>query len=506
MSEMVGSIGSGGVADQQSAAAKARESSDIRKVAVASAIGNMIEYYDFTLYATATALVFNKIFFPSTDPLVGSLLAFATFFVGYCARPLGGVLFGHFGDRVGRKTALLLTILIMGLGTFLIGFMPTYEQVGVLAPICLIGLRLLQGIGIGGEYGGGMTMTVEHAPADRRGFFSSLVHVGVPAGFLIPIALLGLLSNSMSEGDFLAWGWRIPFLFSIVLVGIGIFIRFRISETPAFKRVLNEEGAASVPVVEAMRNHPGNILFGIGAKIAESGLFNIYAVFAITYCKTKHWPAQPDHPQRRSGRLRAGMPDVARFRSALGPDRAASCLCRRDDLPGRARARVLPDAQHRAHWHDLACDRARSRARPRLGLWRARCLLLGAVPGAHPLQRPVAGAAVRADSRRRPVAADRDSAPRRIRLTLVGCRLHGRHGVILRCLHVRSPPASGGNLSRSSLSKIAGPIKEAHKIAQEIPRRLPRRTLDAVASKLARAGWRSRRSYVGSRQPRPFGG
>ncbi|MCK1459666.1 MHS family MFS transporter [Bradyrhizobium sp. 2] len=284
---MVGSIGSGRVADQGAAAIKARESSDIRKVAVASAIGNMIEYYDFTLYATATALVFNKIFFPSTDPLVGSLLAFATFFVGYCARPLGGVLFGHFGDRVGRKTALLLTILIMGLGTFLIGFMPTYEQVGVLAPICLIGLRLLQGIGIGGEYGGGMTMTVEHAPTDRRGFFSSLVHVGVPAGFLIPIALLALLSTSMSEGDFLAWGWRIPFLFSIVLVGIGIFIRFRISETPAFKRVLNEEGAASVPVVEAVRNHTGNILFGIGAKIAESGLFNIYAVFVITYCKTK---------------------------------------------------------------------------------------------------------------------------------------------------------------------------------------------------------------------------
>jgi MFS family permease len=142
-----------------------RGSGDIRKVALASAIGNMIEYYDFTLYATATALVFNKVFFPSSDPLVGSLLAFATFFVGYCARPLGGVLFGHFGDRVGRKTALLLTILIMGLGTFLIGFMPTYAQIGVLAPISLIVLRLIQGIGIGGEYGGGMTMTVEHAPA-----------------------------------------------------------------------------------------------------------------------------------------------------------------------------------------------------------------------------------------------------------------------------------------------------------------------------------------------------
>ncbi|KMO37895.1 MFS transporter [Methylobacterium variabile] len=269
------------------ATADPQESNDIRTVAVASAIGNMIEYYDFTLYATATALVFNKIFFPSDDPLVGSLLAFATFFVGYCARPLGGVIFGHFGDRVGRKTALLLTMLIMGAGTFLIGLMPTYGQVGVLAPICLIVLRLLQGIGIGGEYGGGMVMTVEHAPADRRGFYSSLVHIGVPAGFLIPIALLGLLSTTMSEAEFLAWGWRLPFLFSIVLVGIGLFIRFKVSETPAFQRVLAEEGRAGVPVVEAVRNHSGNILFGIGAKIAESGLFNIYAVFVITYCVTK---------------------------------------------------------------------------------------------------------------------------------------------------------------------------------------------------------------------------
>ncbi|GJD53917.1 Fosfomycin resistance protein AbaF [Methylobacterium crusticola] len=287
MSRTYEAVGPGTLASRAGAATEPQESNDIRTVAVASAIGNMIEYYDFTLYATATALVFNKIFFPSSDPLVGSLLAFATFFVGYCARPLGGVLFGHFGDRVGRKTALLLTMVIMGLGTFLIGLMPTYGQVGVLAPICLIVLRLLQGIGIGGEYGGGMVMTVEHAPANRRGFYSSLVHVGVPAGFLIPIALLGLLSTTMSEADFLAWGWRIPFLFSIVLVGIGLFIRFKVSETPAFRRVLAEEGRAGVPVIEAVRHHSGNILFGIGAKVAESGLFNIYAVFVITYCVTK---------------------------------------------------------------------------------------------------------------------------------------------------------------------------------------------------------------------------
>ncbi|HYZ33095.1 MAG TPA: MFS transporter [Crenalkalicoccus sp.] len=264
-----------------------RGSSQMTRVALASAIGNMIEYYDFTLYATATALVFNKIFFPSADPMVGSLAAFATFFVGYCARPLGGILFGHFGDRIGRKTSLLLTILIMGLGTFLIGLMPSYEQIGILAPICLLILRALQGIGIGGEYGGGMVMTVEHAPPQRRGFFSALVHVGVPAGFLIPIVLLTLLSTSMDEVSFLSWGWRLPFLFSIALVGVGLFIRFRISETPAFRQVLQQERPADLPVLEVVRDHHRNAILGIGAKIAESGLFNIYAVFAITYCVTK---------------------------------------------------------------------------------------------------------------------------------------------------------------------------------------------------------------------------
>ena len=257
---------------------------DMRKVALASAMGNTIEYYDFTLYATATALVFNKIFFPNDNPLIGTLAAFATFFVGYCARPIGGIVFGHFGDRIGRKTALLLTMIIMGAGTFLIGLVPSYDTIGIWAPISLLLLRLAQGIGIGGEYGGGMVMTVEHAPPEQRGFYSSLVHVGVPAGFLIPIALLGILSTQMSEAAFLSWGWRLPFLFSIVLVALGLFIRFQISETPAFKRIQEQGETATLPVVEAVRDHRYNVILGIGAKIAESGLFNIYAVFAITYC------------------------------------------------------------------------------------------------------------------------------------------------------------------------------------------------------------------------------
>ena len=258
-------------------------SRDMRKVATASAIGTMIEYYDFTLYTTATALVFNKIFFPSYDPLIGSLAAFTTYFVGYCGRPLGGILFGHFGDRVGRKIMLLITLMIMGIGTFLIGLIPPYAQIGIWAPILLVLLRILQGIGIGGEYGGGMTMMVEHAPANKRGFYSSLVHIGVPAGFLVPIILIGALDTTLSEESFLAWGWRIPFLLSVVLLAVGIFIRFHIAETPSFKRVLQTGSRVNIPALEAIKYHRKNVLYGIGAKIAESGLFNIYAVFAISY-------------------------------------------------------------------------------------------------------------------------------------------------------------------------------------------------------------------------------
>lgn len=264
------------------------DSSAFARVALASAIGTAVEYYDFTLYATATALVFNRVFFVTKDPLVGSLAAFATFFVGYCARPLGGIVFGHFGDRVGRRTMLLLTVLIMGLGTALIGLIPSYATIGIWAPILLLVLRLLQGIGIGGEYGGGMVMTVEHAPPQYRALCASLVHIGVPAGFLIPIALLGGLAAMLPNDQFLAWGWRVPFLASMLLVGLALFIRFRISESPAFEAAINNEPPPAVPALEAIRRHWLSIILGIGAKIAESGLFNIYAVFAITYAVTVH--------------------------------------------------------------------------------------------------------------------------------------------------------------------------------------------------------------------------
>ena len=267
-----------------------RESGDnkiLAKVAFASAIGTAIEYYDFTLYATATATIFGRVFFPDADPFAGSLAAFAAFFVGYCARPLGGLVFGHFGDRLGRKYVLVVTILIMGLGTVLVGLMPTYAQIGIWSPLGLVAVRILQGIGIGGEYGGGMSMLVEYAPIRRRGFFSSLMHIGVPAGFLLPIVLLGSLSKGLSNEQFLDWGWRVPFLLSVTLVGLGLFIRAHISETPIFKEMQHSEIPAALPLLEAVQNRGRSILLAIGAKIAESGLFNIFAVFTVSVVAIK---------------------------------------------------------------------------------------------------------------------------------------------------------------------------------------------------------------------------
>src|SRR3712207_5131329 len=200
------------------------QTSSIRQVALASFIGTAIEWYDFFLYGTAAALVFGQLFFPEATPLQGTFLAFATYGVGFFARPVGGIVFGHYGDRIGRKAMLVLSLLIMGVATFLIGLLPTFEQVGVLAPILLVALRFLQGIGIGGEWGGAVLMAVEHSPEGRRGFYGSWPQMGVPAGLLLG-NLVFLAATTFIPGD---WAWRVPFLLSIVLVGVGLFIRLKI--------------------------------------------------------------------------------------------------------------------------------------------------------------------------------------------------------------------------------------------------------------------------------------
>ena len=258
---------------------------EIRKVALASAVGTTIEWYDFFLYNTFAALVFNKLFFPSFDPLVGTMLAFTTALVGFIARPVSGIIFGHFGDRLGRKKMLILTLLIMGIGTFLIGLLPTYDSIGVWAPVLLLVLRICQGVGVGGEWGGAVLMAVEHAPTGRRGFYGSWPQIGVPAGLALATGMVALLTQLPGDMFMQGW-WRVAFLISLLLVAIGIYIRLKIMETPAFQRVQATQTVSRVPFVDLMRQHWKQVLLGMGCRYIEGVTFNIYGVFVIAYIVT----------------------------------------------------------------------------------------------------------------------------------------------------------------------------------------------------------------------------
>jgi MHS family shikimate/dehydroshikimate transporter-like MFS transporter len=260
------------------------------RVAFASSIGTIVEWYDFFIYATASALVFNKLFFPSFDPLVGSLVALATYGAGFFARPIGGLLFGYIGDRYGRKGALVTTLLIVGIATFVIGVMPTYETIGVAAPIVLLIIRLLHGFGIGGEQGNAILITCEHAPAARRGFFGSWVQLGAPTGFVLPLGIFALLTSTLSEADFLGWGWRIPFLLSLLLVAIGLYIRVNLSESPLFVKARARHKDEAHPLATVLRTHPRALIFGCGAKIAESTVFTTFAVLIVAYATSRGIP------------------------------------------------------------------------------------------------------------------------------------------------------------------------------------------------------------------------
>jgi len=256
----------------------------LRKVVAASMIGTTIEWYDFFLYGTAAALVFNKLFFPASEPLVGTMLAFATYALGFAARPLGGVVFGHFGDRIGRKKLLMLSLMLMGGATILIGCLPTHGQVGVLAPIMLIALRLVQGFAVGGEWGGAVLIVAEHGDAARRGFWTSWPQAGVAAGSLLASGMLATMAALQSEADFLAWGWRLPFLLSAVLIGVGWWIRATVDESPAFREVAKEvANLPKAPALEAIRRRPLRLVIGGGLKFAENISYYIVTVFSITY-------------------------------------------------------------------------------------------------------------------------------------------------------------------------------------------------------------------------------
>jgi MFS transporter, MHS family, shikimate and dehydroshikimate transport protein len=257
-------------------------SPSIRKVALASLIGTSVEWYDFFLYGTASALIFARLFFPTFDPLTGTLAAFGTFAVGFAARPIGGIVCGHFGDRIGRRSMLVVTLLIMGIATFLIGLLPTYHQVGIWAPILLVLLRIAQGFGLGGQWGGAVLIAVEHSPKGKRGFYGSWPQIGLPVGLLLSTLVFGLISR-LPEEALLAWGWRVAFLVSIVLVGVGLYIRLSVAEPPVFAEVRQTHTTSRMPILEALRRHPKNIALVMGARIAENGAFYLFSVFVLTY-------------------------------------------------------------------------------------------------------------------------------------------------------------------------------------------------------------------------------
>jgi MFS transporter, MHS family, shikimate and dehydroshikimate transport protein len=264
------------------AATPIEKTNEIKRVVVSSAIGTAVEWYDFLIYGTASALVFNKLFFPLSDPALSTIAAFGTYAVGFLARPLGAAVFGHFGDRVGRKAMLVMTLVIMGVGTFLIGLLPTYRQIGIAAPILLVVLRLVQGIGIGGEWGGAVLMVTENAPAKNRGLLGSMVQMGWPVGNLAAIGMFAMLSQ-VPESDFLAWAWRIPFLVSIVLVAMGLYIRLQLEETPVFRNIQAKNKVAKLPVVEVLARHRRSFFTAVGLKVSEISYAIIGGVFTISY-------------------------------------------------------------------------------------------------------------------------------------------------------------------------------------------------------------------------------
>jgi MFS family permease len=258
----------------------------LRRAVIASTIGTTIEWYDFFIYGTVTGLVFAKLYFPQSDPLTGTLQAFAIYAVGFVARPVGAAIFGHYGDRLGRKAALIATLLLMGIATFLVAFVPGYARIGIWGAVILTVLRTVQGIGVGGEWGGSVLMSMEWARTNaHRGFIAAWPQFGVPAGlFLANLAVLAF--SAMSGPQFLTWGWRIPFILSIILVGVGLYIRLGILETPAFARLVAENKVERTPIIEVIKRQPREIVLTALVRLGEQAPFYIFTAFVFTYGTT----------------------------------------------------------------------------------------------------------------------------------------------------------------------------------------------------------------------------
>jgi len=254
-----------------------------RRAVVASTVGTTIEWYDFFLYGTAAALVFPKIFFPGNSQFAGVLASFSTLFVGFAARPVGAAIFGHFGDRVGRKTTLVTTLILMGVATFCIGLLPGQASIGIAAPILLVLLRIAQGIGVGGEWGGSVLMSMEWGSKKRRGLMASFPQLGVPIGLLLSTGMIKLMTSVLSPADFDSWGWRVPFLVSFVLVLIGLYVRLRVMESPQFTEVKKSEAVVRQPFVQVLKEHPMEILTSAFVRLSEQAPFYLFITFVLTY-------------------------------------------------------------------------------------------------------------------------------------------------------------------------------------------------------------------------------
>lgn len=256
-----------------------------RKILVASLVGSSIEWFDYFLYGTVAALVFNQVFFVNEDPTVGLLLAYASFALAFFIRPFGGVIFSHIGDRIGRKKTLVLTLSLMGIATFGMGLLPTYQAIGIWAPILLISLRLIQGLGIGGEWGGALLLAVEYSPYEKRGLFGSVPQMGVTIGMLMGTVALWIMTL-LPDGSFMTWGWRVPFILSALLVLFGLWIRKGIDETPEFKKVQASGDIPKLPIVDTLKFHWREVLIAIGAKFVETAPFYIFSTFIVSYGTT----------------------------------------------------------------------------------------------------------------------------------------------------------------------------------------------------------------------------
>lgn len=254
----------------------------MRRILIASLVGSSIEWFDYFLYGTVAALVFNQLFFVNEDPTIGLLLSYASFALAFFIRPFGGVIFSHIGDRIGRKKTLVLTLSLMGVATFGMGLLPTYQAVGIWAPILLITLRLVQGLGIGGEWGGALLLAVEYAPAEKRGLFGAIPQMGVTIGMLLGTVALSIMTL-LPENAFMTWGWRIPFIFSALLVFFGLWIRKGIDETPSFKKVKESGEVPKLPIVETLKNYWREVLIAVGAKVVETAPFYIFSTFVVSY-------------------------------------------------------------------------------------------------------------------------------------------------------------------------------------------------------------------------------